>query len=104
MKDIIINKDKTRYANNEKLSLTDHISTNLINQIDNISTDRQAISDHCMVPYNLHADKQVKTEKFLFTQDWTKVNKNWIDCSAELEPDLTEMWFEPNIHAMWKSS
>ena len=58
---IILNKEKTRYVKNEKPSLIDYISTNLINQIDNISTDRQSISNHCMFTFILHAS--VETEK-----------------------------------------
>ena len=83
-------------------SLIDHISNNLINQIDNISTEKQPISDHCMVTFNLHASEQVETEKFLFTHDWSLVTKNLIDSCTELESELTEMWYEPNIHEMWE--
>ena len=68
---IILNKDKTRYAKNEKPSLIDHITTNMVNQIDNISTEKQPISDHCMVTFNLHSSEQIETAKFLFTQDWS---------------------------------
>ena len=80
---VILNKEKTRYAKNEKPSLIDHISTNMVNQIDNISTDKQPISDHCMVSFNLHSLEQIEQAKFLFTQDWSQVTKNLIDFGAK---------------------
>ena len=72
-----------------------------VNQIDNISTDIQPIPDHCMIIFNLHASEQVETEKFIFTEDWNQVTKNLIDWGSELKLQLTETWYEPNIHAMW---
>ena len=101
--DMSENKEKTRYAKNEKPSLIDHISTNMVNQIDNISTDKQPISDHCMVSFNLHSLEQIEQAKFLFTQDWRQVTKNLVDFGAEYEPELTEMWYKHNIHSMWEN-
>ena len=57
-----------------------------------------------MVTFNLDASEQFKTEKFLFTQDWSQENKNLIDCGAELEPESTEMWYEPNICTRWEKT
>ena len=74
----------------------------MVNHIDNISTDKQPISDHCMVSFNLHSSEQIEAAKFLFTQDWSQATKNLEDYGAEYEPELTEMWHEHNIHAMWE--
>ena len=72
----------------------------MVNQMDNISTDKQPISDHCMATFNLLSSEQIEAAKFLFTQDWSQVTKNLVDFGAEYEPELTEMWHEHNIHAM----
>ena len=63
----------------------------MVNQIDNISRDKQPISDHCMVTFNLHSSEQVGAAKFLFTQDWSPVTKNLVDFGAKYEPELTKM-------------
>ena len=76
---VIPNKEKTRYAKNEKPSFIDHVSSNMAIQIDNFSKDIQPISDHCMIPFKLHSPEQIETAKFLFTQDWSQVTKNLID-------------------------
>ena len=74
----------------------------MVNQIDNISTDKQPISDHCMITCNQHFSEQIETAKFLSTQDWSQVTKNLIDFSSEYEPELTEMWYGPNIQTIWE--
>ena len=84
---VILNKDKTRYAKNEKPSLIDHITTNMVNQIDNISTDKQPISDHCMVTFNLHSSEQIEAAKFLFTQDWSQATKNLWTLAPNTNPN-----------------
>ena len=60
----------------------------MVNQIDNISTDKQPISDHSMITFNLHSSEQIETAKFLFTQDWSQVTKNIVDFVSEYEPDM----------------
>ena len=74
----------------------------MVNLIDNIITDKQPISDHCMITFKLHSSEQIESANFLFTQDWSQVTKNLIDFGAEYEPELTEMWYEPSKHAMWE--
>ena len=61
---IILYKRKTRYNLNDVPTLIDHITMNLVNQIHNISKNHHAISDHCMVFFNLHSTEQVESEKY----------------------------------------
>ena len=67
---IVMNKEKTRYEENQPPSLIDHIATNLITSMDNITTSMQPISDHCLITFNLHTKERIENEKFAFIQDW----------------------------------
>ena len=47
----------------------------MVNQKDNISTDKQPISDHCMITFNLHSSEQIEKAKFLSPKIGAKSQK-----------------------------
>ena len=66
----ILNKEPTFYRPNAKPSLLDHILTNCQNNIDNIQTYFNIMSDHRFVTCLFHTEEIVDSPQFSYYTNW----------------------------------
>ena len=70
----VVNKEFTRHQSNSRPSLTDHLLTNVPNNINNVVTAKNHISDYSTITINLHT--KLKGNKKKDAQNELAVHKH----------------------------
>ena len=97
----IMNKKPTWFRGDKK-SLIDHLSTNLHQNINNITTTLPGISDHGMVIFNLRTTEITDNPEYHLTQIWENTNSLDLGLLASSNPFLQHSWSNRDVHETWK--
>ena len=80
----------------------DHITTNVHQNIDNITTTLPGISDHGMLIFNLRTNEITENLKYHLRQNWENANPLDLKLLASFNPFLQQIWSNRNVQETWE--
>ena len=80
----------------------DHVTTNIHQQIDNITTTQPGISNHSMVVFNLRTTENIDNPKYHLTQNWDNANSLDVELLTSFNPFLQQFWSVRDVNETWK--
>ena len=83
----VMNKKPAWFRQNKK-SLIDHISTNIGQNIDNVTITPPGLSDHSIVIFSLRANEITDNPKYHLSQNWENANSMDVGLLASFNPFL----------------
>ena len=82
--------------------MIDHLSTNILQNIDNITTTLPGISDNAMVIFSLRTEGITDNPKYHLTQNWENAISMDFGLLARFNPFLQQIWSNRDVHETWK--